>query len=196
MLLTRAETKTDIEFIKSAIKNRKSAKIYTYNTLSDVTLIKCLDGITTIVDHAQIDEDARNYLLKTAGHLRVGYQGSTGKFRRDYNLVRDGDMLYFTGNFTNDYGNRNEHSTRLCIKGNNAWIAEMFTDKMINSRSSFFPIYFFNEDLRIWCQLVRTGNNSMLEWKHIGQPPRPTGNFIGIGSDKLSSDSKLEIRIL
>ncbi len=189
ILLTRNETESDKEWIGSAFKNRHEIKLYLWNkTLNnEIVYMKNFKEHSSRLNIIEHDQMYKNYLMRACNNLNVSYPNDKDiTFKRDYYLIKDADSLYFNGYF--DITSK----SRLEIKGREAWIVEMFVNKIIEKfKNSLMPVYMFSEDLKIWCQL-----NDSLKWIHILRPPTPIGKYVAFGTDPLSYIAKLEINNL
>jgi len=168
---------SDSEWINHAMKNLNIVKIYSYG--KNFVMIKNLKGSTDITKGSP---SFKNALMKACNNIQVDYPGDTMDLIRDYELIKDATSLYFTGYFEID-------KSRLHIKGRETWIIEMFVEKL--GSLPLYPVYMFSEQMFCWSQL-----NSEFKWLHISHPPRPTGLYIGISSEPISTTAKLEISLL
>lgn len=203
VLLTRNETVSDQEWTSNALKNRYEIKIYSYKNLNNVVFMKSFKGNSTNIEIIKYDQAYKNFLMKACNDIGVDYPNDTDpSFKRDYYLIRDADSLYFNGYF--DVSNK----SRLQIKGREAWIVEMFVNKIeenrkleihnaeknglkIKSYSPLYPVYMFSENLGTWCQL----NFKTSKWIRIIRPPKPKGTYLAMGTDPATSNSKMEISL-
>lgn len=177
-LITRNDS-GDKAFITHAIKNRNQIVVY----YSDYK--KQINGN----DYEKITPDAyyKNYLMKVSNHMNTDYPINDGGYKRDYYIIRDADSMYFSGYF------ECVKKSRLGIKGREAWLVELFVDKLIrNNAKGLVCIYMFSEDMRCWCQL----NIDSFEWKHMPRIPSPNGVYTGFSSEPVSDYAIREILIL
>jgi len=198
LLVTRNDTEADKEWTGSALRNRHDIKIYGHNGMNNMVYTKSIKGSSTNVQMVEHDQVYKNYLMKACNDVGTDYPDEKdGSYKRDYYLIRDATSMYFTGYFDP------KGKARLQIKGREAWIVEMFANKIQESRASethrtskssspFFPIYMFSEDMKTWCQL----NYKTLKWIHILRPPKPMGVYLAIGSDPISSTARVEISLI
>jgi hypothetical protein len=203
-LLCRNETNADFEWSGYALKNLHTIKIYSYNNLNNLIFIKSLKGPSTNTSVPLHDQEYKNYLMRACNTINVDYPDEKdSSFKRDYYLIRDTDSIYFSGYFDTST------KARLQIKGREAWLVEMFVNKIIEQRKleiqtsekiketpktykSLLPVYMFSENLKCWCQL----NLKTLKWIYIKYAPKPIGNYLAFGSDPISTTARLEISIL
>lgn len=203
-LITRNESEADKQWSNYAIKNKHNLTIYTYNNLNNHVFMKTFKGGSTGIQVAQQDDYYKNYLMKACNDLNVDYPNDKDcSFKRDYYLIRDAESLYFTGYFTTDV------KSRLQIKGREAWLVEMFVNKIQNERNlanqkakqqkkdpivfnCLLPIYMFSENLKCWCQL----DISNFKWIYIMRAPKPTGKYLAFGTDPMSGTTKIELDLL
>lgn len=193
-LITKNDNNADKEWINYATNNRHNITLYIYQ--NNQILSKTFKGGNTnilIINHDQL---YKNYLMKACNNLKVDYPNEKDlSYKRDYYLIRDADSLYFTGYF------ENYSKSRLNIKGRNAWLVEMFTNKLLlslksknysNNKKLLVPIYMFSEDLKCWCQLDIIN----FKWIYIMRTPRPSGKYLAFGTDPMSETAKIELSIL
>jgi len=189
MLLSRNETSADKEWINYSVKNRHIVRILTFNKLHNLVCIKSFKGTTTNIEiiPRSLDTSARTALMKVANNLSTDFPDTDlfNQLKRDYAMTLEATSLYLTGYFDTTA------KSRLQIKGVEAWIVELFVEKIKDNHKSMFPIYLFSEDLKCWCQLS-TG----FKWIHISRPNRPQESYIGLGSDPISREARIEISIL
>ena len=188
-LLSRNDTAADKEWINHAVRNLHIVKISTYNTLNNLICVKSFKGPTTnlTVVPRTIDTDARTALMKCANDLFTDFPKDElfNILKRDFSMSREATSLYMTGYF-------DVHSKSvLQIKGPEAWLVQLFVNRIKDQHKSMLPVYLFSEDVKCWCQLS-TG----LKWIHIPRPPKPQDSYIGIGSDPISREARIEISIL
>lgn len=191
-LITRNETDADKEWTNCAIKNRNDVVIYLHNNLNGLVFMKTLKGGSTTIQTAAHDQGYKNYLMKACNDIGVDYPNDKdSSFKRDYYLIRDADCLYFTGYF--DINSK----SRLQIKGREAWLVEMFANKIISSKfgtnsNCLLPVYMFSEDMKCWCQL----DISTLKWTYISRAPKPTGKYLAFGSYPISNTARIELSLI
>lgn len=201
IFITRNETDADKEWTNYAIKNRHNITIYSHNNLSNQVFMKTLKGSTTDIQIIQHDQGYKNFLMKACNDLNVDYPNEKDcSYKRDYYLIRDADSLYFTGYFDIN------HKTRLQIKGRDAWLVEMFVNKILDSRKTeekktntvthniLLPVYMFSEDLKCWCQLKL--NLKTFSWIYIMRSPKPKGKYLAFGSDPISYTARVELSMI
>lgn len=142
---------------------------------------------TTNVEPIKPDPLTKNALMTACNRMNVDFPGMTLEMRLSYEITRVPTSLYMTG-----YFDANSKS-RLMLKGQEAWIVEIFVEKLVleTKNMTLFPVYLFSEDLKCWCQL-----NNKYKWVYIKRPEKPSGNYIGISSEPVSSTAKLEISLL
>lgn len=180
-LITRNETHADKAFSDAAIKNRNQIIIY----------YKYYTKILNSSDYTPIDYDHgyKNYVMMSSNHLRMDYPEDDTSYMRDYYIIRDSESIYFTGYF------EDIPKSRLKIKGREAWITEMFVDKLISKCvSGLYPVYMYSEDMKCWCQL--SNNLGIFKWNYIPRPPKPSGIYAGYGTDPISDSAIKEIGLL
>ena len=181
-LLTRGETKIDKCWINSAQKNRHLVTVY--GKRDNTTTIYTIGGQIRGIFNDPGDK-ARHALMKVCNHLGTGYSDR----KRDFWMVNDADSLYFVGNFSMD-------NERLQIGGDEAWIVEMFFDKLVNQGMvRDFPIYMYSDQMTCWCRLEYDFKLKRPKWiKSL--PDRPRGKYIGIGGKKLTENIQTELSLL
>jgi hypothetical protein len=202
-LITRNETEADKEWTSYAVKNRHNITIYSYNNLGGHIFMKTLKGASTSIQIALHDQGYKNYLMKACNNIGVDYPNDKDNaFKRDYYLIRDANSLYFSGYF--DTTSR----ARLQIRGREAWLVEMFVNKILEARkleeqkaqkekvkikhNPLLPVYMFSEDLKCWCQL----NVKTSKWIYIMRAPKPTDKYLAFGSDPISTTARMEIGMI
>jgi hypothetical protein len=203
-LITRNETDADKEWTNCAIKNRHDVVIYLHNNLNGQIYMKTLKGGSTSLQTAIHDQGYKNYLMKACNNIGVDYPNDKdSSFKRDYYLIRDADSLYFTGYFETN------SKSRLQIKGREAWLVEMFvnkieeTRKLINQKAvkektkpkifnCLLPVYMFSEDMKCWCQL----DISTLKWTYILRAPKPNGKYLAFGTYPISNTARIELSLI
>lgn len=169
-LIARNETNIDKEWINQAIKYRIAVKIFEFNKINNTVFIRSLKGpknLETIEQKFINDEECKTAIIRAARHLNsttINYE----ILKKYYLMLKHTSSLYFVGKFSND-------KRRLQIDGDEGWFVEMFFD-LLKSKSYLLPIYMYNTLFKNWCQL-----NKDYKWIRIARPPRPLGNFIGIG---------------
>lgn len=204
VLLTRNETEADKEWTNCAIKNRHDVIIYSYNNSSSQIFMKTLKGGSTTIQIALHDQGYKNYLMKSCNDIGVDYPNDKDcSFKRDYYLIRDADCMYFSGYFDTN------SKSRLQIKGREAWLVEMFTNKIQESQklaaqkstkdkvkskihNNVLPIYMFSEDLKCWCQL----DMSTSKWVYIMRAPKPIGKYLAFGTHPISNTARIELSLV
>lgn len=188
-LLTRNDSPIDKTWVLAAHRSRLNIKLYEFNKLSNATAIKELKGTLKTLNHKYDEGDqAKNAILRASRHLNVSFPGAEGKLKRDYLMLKDARSLYFVGRFSTG-------KERLQISDNEAWIVEMFYDLLLTKGvHKQFPIYMYNTQLRNWCHLTMSDN--IPKWIKIARPPKPQGNFIGIGGSIIDDDIKNEINLI
>lgn len=186
ILVTRNETDADKEWTSCAIKNRHDITVYSYNNPNGQIFMRALKGGTTSLQIIPHDQGYKNYLMKACNDIGVDYPSDKdNSFKRDYHLIRDVDSLYFTGYFDTNV------KSRLQIKGRDAWLVEMFVNKIGKPESGPYPIYMFSEDMKCWCQLAPT-----LKWIYIMRAPKPNGRYLAFGTDPISHTAKIELNLI
>ena len=209
ILITRNETDSDKEWTNAAIKKRHDIIIYSYNNLTTQIVMKTLKGGSTSIQIALHDQGYKNYLMKACNDIGTDYPNDKDpSFKRDYYLIRDADCLYFSGYFDTS------SKSRLQIKGREAWLVEMFVNKIqgihktpnqkipnqrtIKEQSKpiiyncLVPIYMFSEDLKCWCQLDIT----TFKWIYISKAPKPIGKYLAFGTHPISNTARIEIELV
>ncbi len=200
ILLTRNESPSDKAWMKAAHSSRTAIKLYEFNKLSNATAVKALKGPTNLMtlDHRfDSGDQAKSAVLRAARYLNTDFPGAEGKLKRDYLMVRDAESLYFVGSFSLG-------KERLQVAGKEAWLVEMFYDLLLKKYKKLparFPIYMFNTQLNNWCELTmsersRTDRTKVPKWMRISRPPRPTGNFVGVGGSDITQTIIEELSIL
>ena len=166
--------------------------------------MKTIKGSNTSIQIAQHDQGYKNYLMKACNDIGVDYPNDTDpSFKRDYYLIRDAESIYFSGYFDN------LSKARLQIKGRDAWLVEMFTNKIKENRkledqlalktktklkihNGLIPIFMFSEDLKCWCQL----DIKNYKWIYIMRAPKPIGKYLAFGTDPISSTARIELSMI
>lgn len=192
-LLTRNDTDIDRCWIMSAQRNRHPIKVYTYHPKENATTIQIIGASNSSnrVDKVDKDDRARHALMRACNYLHTNYPGIDNKRKRDFLIVDDADSLYFIGKFSTG-------KERLQVKCDEAWIVEMFFDKMLaKGYKHHFPIYIFTEQKGVegWSQLQYFDQELKKPIWIKTLPPRPKGNYIGIGYKYLSENIKTEISL-
>jgi len=195
-LLTRNETDIDKEWMNQAHRHRFPIKLYEFNKISNATAIRSLKGPTNLesINHRfDYGDKAKSAVLRASRHLNTEFPGSEGKLKRDYLMLKDAESIYFIGNFSTG-------RERLQVSGNEAWLVEMFYDIYISkhNKPKRFPIYMYNTHYDSWCQLTMTEDKEnpskkLPKWIKISRPPRPRGNFVGVGGSILNDNIRYEI---
>jgi len=203
-LITRNETESDKEWTNYAVKNRQNITIYSFNNINNQVFMKTLKGGSTTIQIALHDQGYKNFLMKACNNIGVDYPDDKDcSFKRDYYLIRDAGSLYFSGYFNTDT------KSRLQIKGREAWLIEMFVNKLqeqhklddqkalkdkikVRPRSGLLPVYMFSENLLTWCQL----NVKTSQWLRIIRPPKPEGKYLALGTDPISSTARIELSMV
>lgn len=185
-LLTRCETEIDKLFIEQAVKNRNNITIYSYNKLSNHIYSKSLVGPNTNITSIVVPSEWKNYVMRASTNLKENYPSNNEvSYKRDYCMIKDADQLYLIGDFDES------KKTRLLLKGREAWILEMFTNKLINNKKvpipKLLPIYLYSQNN--WFQL----SGVTLKWLRIHRPPRPMGKYIAVGGEDVTSMLKLVV---
>lgn len=198
-LLTRNDTSVDKAWVQAAHRNRIAIKLYEFNKISNATAVRALKGPTNLstLDHRFDQGDlAKSAILRASRHLNTEFPGSEGNLKRDYLMLKDADQLYFVGEFS--LGRE-----RLEIAGNEGWLVEMFYDLMLlkNHDRLRFPMYMYNTQMKSWAQLTMGEKSSddrtkVPKWYRISRPPRPTGNFVGIGGSNCNQEIVTEIMMV
>jgi hypothetical protein len=191
-LITRNETDADKEWTNYAVKNRHDITVYSYNNLNNQVFMKTLKGGSTNIQIALHDQIYKNYLMKACNDIGLDYPNDKDcSFKRDYYLIRDAECMYFSGYF--DITTK----ARLQIKGREAWLVEMFANKLQETlkkvkHDGLLPIYMFSEDLNCWCQLdVKT-----YKWIYIMRAPKPIGKYLAFGSHPISNTARIELSLI
>lgn len=197
-LLTRNETPVDQFWVKSAFKNRYNITTFNYNSNLKSTIIKSNNNIKKCQHTIDGYDDSRSAILNASQHLNSSYPGTNGKIIRDYIMCKHANSLYFVGKFNNS------NNTRLHISGNISWIIELYVD-LFDNKTKEYPIYMYCYNMSYnknkyllnkggcWCQLINNNNN--FSWKRILRPPKPIGNYIGLGSEECELDNYIEDEI-
>lgn len=180
-----------MEWINFAVKNLHAIRIFSFNKMNKLVLIKSLKGSNTNLEYIprSIDIEARTALMKVCNNIGTDFPNDDlfNILKKDFATIQNATSLYFSGYF--DINGR----SRLQIKGLEAWIVELFVNKIKNTEhtSDLLPIYLFSEDVKCWCQL-----NSNFKWIHIIRPPKPQESYIGLSSDPISIEARIEISLL
>jgi hypothetical protein len=199
ILITRNETESDKEWTNCAIRNRHDVILYTYNNLNNQVFMKTLKGGSTTMQVILHDQGYKNYLMKACNDIGVDYPNDKdSSFKRDYYLIRDAESIYFTGYFDT------KSKSRLQIKGREAWLVEMFVNKIQETRklanqnqkekihNCMVSVYMFSEDLNCWCQL----NISTSKWIYILRAPKPNGKYLAFGTHPISNTARIELSLI
>ena len=195
-------TGADTAWAHRAFKQKHHVKVYSFDGHKRTRLIDD-EGHYEVITLDDTEEQLVNMALEQAskhlGKKMPSFGYTRNLLKRNYNIIRNVDRLYAVGFFDET----SSSSTRLRIQGGTAWTMEMFLDILLSKDPSIhrndcmLPMYFYSQDQLKWYQLHHTIKDNF-RWVSlsIDDPPKPEGNYAGIGSRDLTQDGDNAIRNL
>jgi hypothetical protein len=127
---------------------------------------------------------------------------------RNYYQIKDVEAVYAVGDFDKGGWIRKDS---VGVDGGTGWTCQMFFDRFFDEFTSspdtrrFIPLYFFSQAQGAWfqCELrdsivdfEKQIHGCVPQWHKIEAPPKPSGNYAGIGTRQLKCNGKEAIHSL
>lgn len=194
---------SDFEWGKLAIEHGHDLKHFSFDGHHRIRGIE--EYYIDVPDHFLFAPPVNDAVKRTAKNL--GRKIPTDSYvtrliRRNYFQVFMTDSVYAVSSFK-EYqdvlGNEFEGKLATGVLGGTAWAIDMFLMRFIKSSVvGFLPVYIFDTKTQLWFQNfnVRWMGNNRYETKFIAINPtekidKPSGNWTGIGTRKITKEAKL-----